>query len=444
MPKDRKAKAKKERQKKQNALLQKKEYRQIRDKYYNSFIDLAERLDLKDWFCCFSPSDIHVCYKTRITATLFREVGPHKLPEDVKQFARELFPYLINNKEFTYPNGAKVSGNEVMYILEKFCVATLSKKMEQPELYARFQKKIDAFTNFMEDSLQQLEAELHHQRKILSWISSAPDKELYAFTLSLESNDYEDDHPLSASWTSKYCISAEAIPVPSRAFAVEGNRRTGFRYGFPLSEGKENLWLTLPARFFGITEQEMLDVYIQSHALIRLMQRVDTIPFGIAFALSTFELKDKPKVRKVGSNSFLIDVVIKNLKVGYFVACLVGNAVLIKTFLFVTSSASPEGRKLDALTGLKKLDKQFLGIDRLSTYLALDINKSPELISIFQEAGLEELLRINKEMFTALSALLTEINHTENSEFIASYIARRTTELSLSQVEAKEGEIALK
>ncbi|WP_320053616.1 hypothetical protein [uncultured Acetobacteroides sp.] len=444
MPKDRKAKAKKEQQKKQKALLQQKEYHRRRDEYNSNITELAKRLDLEEWISSFDPYEMLTCYKMRITSFVYRPVGASKLPQDLESFARRIFSSTIRNKQFTYPSGAKVSGHEVLHLLEKIAVASLTKMEEAPELYARLREKVDTFVAFMESSLQEIESDLSYHKQMIGWISSTPDKVLYVFSLNVESSNSNKNKTINESWTSKYCVSYEAVPVPSRTFTVEGSRRIGFRYGFPLNDDRENLWLTLPARLFGITEQEMLEVYIQTHALNRIVERIDTILFGMAFAICTLELKAKPNVRKVGSNSFLIDVVVCNLKLGYFVACIIDGVVLIKTFLFVTSSSTPEGNKLDTLTGLKKMDKQFLGIDKLSTYLALDVNKSPELVASFQEAGLQELLLIDKDVFSTLSKLIPEINLTENSALIASYIERRATELSLSQVEVEEGEIALR
>lgn len=444
MPKDRKAKAKKERQKEQKALLQQKEYNRLRDEYYSSIAELAKRLDLEEWLASFDPYELLTCYKMRITSFIYRPVGNSKFPQHIESFVRGLFPATIRNKEFTYPNGVKVSGHEVLHLLEKIAVASLNRKDDKAELYARLHDKVDTFIAFVDNCLDELNSDLIYHTQMTGWINSVPDRELYVLNLSVESNDSNNEKTLSESWTSKYCVGYEVVPVPSRTFTVEGSRRIGYRYGFPIKVSSEDLWLTLPARLFGIANRESLEVYIQTHALNRIVERIDTILFGMAFAICTIELKAKPIVRKVGSNSFLIDVVVCNLKLGYFVACIVDGVVFIKTFLFVTSSSTPEGRKLDTLTGLKKLDKQFLGIDKLSTYLALDVNKSPELVAIFQEAGLEELLLIDKEVFSTLSKLIPEINLTENSELIASYIERRASELSLSQVEAEEGEIALR
>ena len=444
MPKDRKAKAKKERQKEQKALLQQKEYNRRREEYYSSIAELAKRLDLEEWLASFEPYELLTCYKMRITSFVYRPVGDSKLPKELESFVRNIFPHTIINKELTYPTGVKVSGYEVLHLLERIAVASTNRKNEAAELYARLQDKVDTFIAFVDSSLDELNSDLIYHTQMIGWINSIPDRELYVLNLSIESSDSNNDKSINESWTSKYCVGYEVVPVPSRTFTVEGSRRIGYRYGFPTKVSSEELWLTLPARLFGIANREALEVYIQTHALNRIVERIDTILFGMAFAICTIELKAKPNVQKVGSNSFLIDVVVCDLKLGYLVACIVDGVVLIKTFLFVTNSSTPEGRKLDTLTGLKKLDKQFLGIDRLSTYLALDVNKSPELVSIFQEAGLEELLMINKEVFSTFSKLIPNINLTENSGLIASYIERRTSELSLSQVEEEEGEIALR
>ena len=444
MPKDRKAKAKKEQQKKQKALLQQKEYNRRRDEYVSTLAQLSAQLGLKEWFSGFSDAELTACFMMRISSLVYRQVGEHPLPKGAEAEVKEYLSHHLKEDLYEYPNGTKVSAHHIAYYLDKLSLLSYSRKRELDEHYLTHQAKADEFIDFVDEHLDKVEKSLKEGLHAISLVLTIPDERFVIFSLHCDTSKTEGNRPLSASHTSQYCICYEVVPALARTFTVEGSRRTGFRYGFPICNSSEIAGLNLPPRLFGIRGTDPLEVYIQSHALNRFVERIDTVDFNIAFARCTTNLLLRPSVKRIGSNKFLLEVVVCDLKLGYFVACLADGAVLIKTFLFVTSSATPEGRKLDTLTGLKKLDKQFLGIDKLSTYMALDVNKSPELVSIFQETGLEKLLLIDKQKFAALSTLLPWIRIPENSELISSYIIRRATELSLSQVEAEEGEIALR
>jgi hypothetical protein len=444
MPKDRKAKAKKEQQKKQKALLQQKEYNRRRDEYVSTLAQLSAQLGLKEWFSGFSDAELTACFMMRISSLVYRQVGEHPLPKNIEADIREFLPLNLKETLFDYPNGTKVSAHHIVHYLDKLALLSCSRQRDLSEHYLTHQAKVDEFIDFVDEKLEQVEEKIKMCLHALSMVLSIPDDRFVIFSLDYDISKTKGKRPLSASHTSQFCIGYEVVPALSRTFTVEGNRRTGFLYAFPLFDSSEIRAINLPARLFGIPGTERLEVYIQSHALSRFVERIDSVDFNIAFFACTIKQLENPSVKRIGSNKFLIDVVVHDLKLGYFVACLADGVVLIKTFLFVTSSSTPEGRKLDTLTGLKKLDKQFLGIDKLSTYMALDVNKSPELVSIFKETGLEELLLIDKKKFSALLTPLLGVRMPENSELITSYIKRRTTELSLSQVEEEEGEIALR
>lgn len=444
MPKDRKAKAKKEQQKKQKALLQQKEYNRRRDEYIDTLARLSEQLGLKEWFDDISATELTVCFRMRISALVYRQVGELPLPKKAEEDVKGYIPLYLKQECYDYPNGTKVSAHHIVHYLDMLALLSFSRRRDLTEGYLRHQAKVDELIDFVDESIDKVEKSIEQCLHALSMVLSIPDERFIIFSLNYDASKTESNRPLSASHTSQYCIYYEVIPAISRTFTVEGSRRTGFRYGFPICNSSDISGLNLPAQLFGIQKTEPLEVYIQSHALNRFVERIDAVDFNIAFSRCTINLLLSPSVKRIGSNKFLLEVAFCDLKLGYFVACVVDGVVLIKTFLFVTSSSTPEGRKLDTLTGLKKLDKQFLGIDKLSTYMALDVNKSPELVSIFQEAGLEELLLIDKKQFAALSTPLPGIKIPENSELIASYLQRRTSELSLSLVEAEEGEIALR
>lgn len=133
------------------------------------------------------------------------------------------------------------------------------------------------------------------------------------------------------------------------------------------------------------------DVYIQSHALQRLTERIDCFPTG-SLHHHMFQSLKEPSVFYDSHKNILIEFRYFDTKAGYFSVDITEGKIVIRTFLFVTNNNTPEGQKLERITGLKKLDKKFLGIDKLSTFMASDIEKNEEARGIFISAGCQCLL----------------------------------------------------
>lgn len=138
-----------------------------------------------------------------------------------------------------------------------------------------------------------------------------------------------------------------------------------------------------------------MKVYIQSHALNRLYERLDIIP-EFALDYSAYLAFTDMKVCRNANNNILVEFIISERKVGYLIVDIVDNKIIIRTFLFLTNSGTPEGSLLEQNTGLKKLDKKYLEIDKLSTFMSEDIENNKEVRKIFEEAGCHSLLGISE------------------------------------------------
>lgn len=58
---------------------------------------------------------------------------------------------------------------------------------------------------------------------------------------------------------------------------------------------------------------------------------------------------------------------------------------VIRTFPFITNGGTPEGQRLQELSGIKRMDREFPAIDKLSTFVSADIRANRELESLFCE-----------------------------------------------------------
>ena len=150
----------------------------------------------------------------------------------------------------------------------------------------------------------------------------------------------------------------------------------------------------------GIGDQsEALPVYIQMHALDRLEERMDCEnPAVLHFHV--FQSVSDCNIIKGFNNNYLIEYKYIDRKTGYLSAIIQDGKLIIRTFLFLTNNGTPEGRLLHKLTGLQKLDKQFLSIDKQSTFLDPEIRKNQTIRHLFNEAGCGQLFEMTvKDVF---------------------------------------------
>ena len=181
---------------------------------------------------------------------------------------------------------------------------------------------------------------------------------------------------------------AETISI-----VIDGNKRPVTRLGWPDSHYEFDWSVLKPSdlNIYNAVDDRPMNVYVQSHALLRLEERVDGINTGILH-LNLYTFLRKPVVCYDYNHQILIEYQIFNTKVGYLRADIVDGKVIIRTFLFITQSGTPEGQLLNKNTGLKMLDKKYLAIDKLSTFMNSDIGKNEKVRKIFQDAGCDCLL----------------------------------------------------
>jgi len=75
------------------------------------------------------------------------------------------------------------------------------------------------------------------------------------------------------------------------------------------------------------------------------------------------------------------------VRVGYFVARIVNEHVLIQTFLFLTMDGTPEGTMLWERLKLSRGDKEYLGLDAIETFTDTNIRTDPQLLALLEECN---------------------------------------------------------
>lgn len=147
-----------------------------------------------------------------------------------------------------------------------------------------------------------------------------------------------------------------------------------------------------------IMVKKELDVYIQAHALKRMEDRLDAMG---AFSRNFMFTITFPNLKFLQSyrGYLLIPIEPGNVRVGYLFCNVIEDMLVIRTFLFITHSATPEGDRLKEFTGMNKSDISYWKIDRLSTLFKIDKEHWPELLRVFEVVGIKNIQSLNIEGF---------------------------------------------
>ncbi|WP_436517974.1 hypothetical protein [Ekhidna sp. To15] len=140
-----------------------------------------------------------------------------------------------------------------------------------------------------------------------------------------------------------------------------------------------------------------LEVYMQKHALNRLYERLDLFPKRELYYHVTKSIT-VGNVLPFGINRGLLGYYFYGHLLGYLLVEVIDGVAVIRTFLFLTNDDTPQGKKLQQLLKLNKLDKSYTGLDQLNTFIFGDIKKDDRLYSILKEAECSILLNLHENI----------------------------------------------
>jgi hypothetical protein len=134
-------------------------------------------------------------------------------------------------------------------------------------------------------------------------------------------------------------------------------------------------------------------VYISEHALNRLDERMGCICPGYMQMFLCISLMNGAG-QYLNDGRLLVDFIAFKKKIGYLVLSIQRNSILVHTFLLITASSTPEGKKLREQFGIQKADSLYLGIDKLSTFIHSNILQHEDVCELFRTAGCGSLLEV--------------------------------------------------
>jgi hypothetical protein len=155
-----------------------------------------------------------------------------------------------------------------------------------------------------------------------------------------------------------------------------------------------NATLAMSKLFPGIKHDRQLDIYIQSHAIRRLKERLDTMHPAVRTDVMHLSLAYAQQIIRIANGRMYITCIMPDSTgikaVGYFAFTIDGNNLLILTFLPLLSPHMPEGQILSERLHLSHEDLIYLGMDKLSFFYDVDIEQIPALKRVlFDELHLD-------------------------------------------------------
>jgi hypothetical protein len=161
------------------------------------------------------------------------------------------------------------------------------------------------------------------------------------------------------------------------------------------------IWQKLNVKLVGPDME--LPVYAQLHAIDRLIERIGLQEMGERGQTEAFisiwqSVKRRVMIRSHAKDTFLLECVFGDQKIGYFTCIAVPGAVLITTFLFLTMDGTPEGRKLQRNLRLRRPDREYLGLDTLDAFLNSDLIHDNELVELMHTCGCGDIFKLKKSV----------------------------------------------
>ena len=189
-------------------------------------------------------------------------------------------------------------------------------------------------------------------------------------------------------------VTVRYAPPVRRDVAIGGETRPAYRCGGAY-QSNDLRWVEWDGTALGLGRPGPFSVFVQKHAMLRACERApiqnpQLVMDGMFTSLLNPEVADRL------GDDLLVKYTLLGCHLGYLVATVAGDIVVVRTFLFLTMQGTPEARKLSERLGLRRADIEYLKLDRLDTFLHSDLRLDEELTSAFDDCGCGHLLKVWK------------------------------------------------
>lgn len=183
--------------------------------------------------------------------------------------------------------------------------------------------------------------------------------------------------------------------APERVrLSLDGSTRPVFRvWRNHLSGGLK--WISCPAQALGLGGEEPWPVYVQTHALRQLHERLDVegCEGGMEHYMAR-SLENPNVVKREANGDLLVEMRLNECRTGYLVVTPVEGKLVVRTFLLLTMRGTPEGDRFYERFRLGRGEAEWLRLHHLSSFTRTDLQKDGELRAMLEECGCGDLLKL--------------------------------------------------
>jgi hypothetical protein len=305
-----------------------------------------------------------------------------------------------------------------------FCSTTYEEKKycEQAEVYKIIGEQVNELEDFGDNTLMRQYFEF--LRVLLGHLSQF-NYRMYGFDLTFKQTK---NRMLFAAF-----IQITSIECEKRAFIFHDKKRPAFRLIMPNYIESEVHNINIPQNriFKNSTPDKLLKVYIQSHALLRMKERIDTLTIFEKNMYLMNSVVSGKKIRLLSGHEAFEMVEYKNHIIAYLPFVVQEDCVIILTVLPVTNPVTPIGKKLCETLGTSRAELEVCGMDKLSYFLRTDFDKIPKLKQALEA---NNLMYLTEDMsFYKMEEIIERTTGISASIFQT----ERTPEEVLSEIEDK-------
>lgn len=347
-------------------------------------------------FDLLTKREAEILYQMRFTPIRFEAAPGIHLPNKlIEEFKVAMEYYISRIKVEVIPGKATILIKD--WITYYYTIVTFVTEINE-EVSARapiLKEKFHLLLSNKETAIQKGSGEVTKFLDFIACEFSEPDKMYYSIKLDSIAGATEGRGNHLAARIS-------TAPPVIEDFDLPDGKRPAYKIGMPfwpstytgvvIPKDKVHWFRIKPPSSNAFQWQDELDVYIQSHAIRRMYERVDMVGVTSMRLDFFFSLLQSPPILENGYLLFPFKIALH--VVGYFKGDIIGNKILLRTFLFLTNDGTPESKKLKELAGLSKIDIKYLKIDTLRNFVYSDIQHNAPLRKLFEDSGCGDLFRL--------------------------------------------------
>ena len=294
-----------------------------------------------------------------------------------------------------------------------YCAATYEETQyyEQAEVYKTIGDRVTELEDFGEQTLMKQYFEF--LRELLGHLSQF-NYRMYGFDLAFKQT--------RTRVMLAHYIQITSIECEKKAFIFHDKKRPAFRMLMPNFIESDIKYVNIPTNrvFENSVPDKLLKLYIQSHALLRMKERLDTLTIYEKNLYLIQSVYSGGKVRLSSGREAFEMLDDANHIIAYLPFMVQDDCVVILTVLPVINPVTPIGKKICETLGVTKAELEICGMDKLSYFRRTDFDKILRLKQALESNNLmyltEDLclykFEINIERTTGISATIFQTEQT--------------------------------